>query len=100
LLTGIRLLDMKPVNKFLPMAAPKGGRGVKAPYTTTHVRVPEPIKARVEAMSQAYKDGALSEPINFDEAVEIAHKILKQKKSAKVSVQNLLTAIYGKEVSL
>ena len=94
------MLDIKPVNKFLSMAAPKGGRGVKAPYTTTHVRVPEPIKARVEAMSQAYKDGALSEPISFDEAIEIAHKVLKQKKSAKVSVQNLLTAIYGKEVSL
>jgi hypothetical protein len=82
------------------MTVPKGGRGVKAPYTTTHVRVPEPIKARVEAMSQAYKDGTLNEPISFDEAVETAHKILKQKKSAKVSIQNLLTAIYGKEISL
>ena len=82
------------------MAAPKGGRGVKAPYNTTHVRIPEPIKARVEAMSQAYKDGALSEPISFEQAVEIAHKIIKQKKSARVSMENLLTAIYGKEISL
>lgn len=93
-------MDIKPVNEFMTMAVWKGGRGVKAPYTTTHVRVPEPIKARVEAMSQAFKDGELSEPISFDEAVEMAQKILKQKKSAKVSMQSLLTAIYGKEISL
>ena len=94
------MIDTKPVNEFMTMAVWKGGRGVKAPYTTTHVRVPEPIKARVEAMSQAFKDGELSEPISFDEAVEMAQKILKQKKSAKVSIQSLLTAIYGKETSL
>jgi hypothetical protein len=94
------LVDKKPVNRFMTMAAPKGGRGIKAPYATTHVRIPEPIKARVEAMSQAYKDGVFTEPISFEEAVEMAHKVLKQKKSAKVSMQNLLTAIYGKEISL
>lgn len=82
------------------MAVWKGGRGVKAPWTTTHVRIPEPIKARVEAMSQAFKDGELNEPIAYDEAIEAAQKIIKQKKSAKVSMQSLLTAIYGKEITL
>lgn len=94
------MIDIKPVNEFMIMAVWKGGRGVKAPYATTHVRIPEPIKARVEAMSQAFKDGELSEPIACDEAVEAAQRILKQKKSAKVSMQSLLTAIYGKEITL
>lgn len=82
------------------MAVWKGGRGVKAPWKTTHVRIPEPIKARVEALSEAFKSGEMTEPMTREEAIEAAQKILKQKKSAKVSVQSLLTAIYGKDVEL
>ncbi len=33
----------------------KGGRGKQAPYTTTHCRIPEPIKSTVESLSAAYK---------------------------------------------
>lgn len=82
------------------MAVWKGGRGVKAPYETTHVRIPEPIKARVEALSQAYKDGVMNEPLSLDEALEEAKKILSQKKSASKSVKSLLTSIYGCDVEL
>lgn len=94
------MIDTKPVNEFMNMAVWKGGRGVKAPWTTTHVRIPEPIKVRVEAMSQAFKDGELNEPIAYDEALEVAQAILKKKKSARVSMESLLTAIYGKEITL
>ena len=82
------------------MAVWKGGRGVKAPYTTTHVRIPEPIKDRVQALSEAFKSGEMSEPMTVEEAVEAAQKILKQKKSARVSIESLLTAIYGKDIEL
>lgn len=34
----------------------KGGRGQKAPYEITHVRVPKPIKALVESIVASYKE--------------------------------------------
>jgi len=81
----------------------RGGRGVKAPYESTHVRVPMPVKDRVEDLIKAYKDGRMDEKKELppvEEVVEIARDILKKRKSAKVSVESLLTAIYGKDVCL
>ncbi len=87
----------------------KGGRGVKAPYETTHVRIPVAIKQQVEELSKAYKDGTLNElnqpasvdeQLSFDDAVELARQILKKKKSARVSIESLLTGIYGKQIKL
>lgn len=81
----------------------RGGRGVKAPYESTHVRIPLPIKDRVEALSKAFKDGRLEDESNFptlEDSVEIARKILKQKKSARISLESLLTSIYGKDICL
>jgi hypothetical protein len=38
------------------MSSPaKGGRGKQAPYSTTHCRVPEPIKESVERFAIAYR---------------------------------------------
>ena len=88
------------------MAVWHGGRGVKAPYETTHVRIPMPIKAEVEKLSQAFKDGTLNqdndsdEQLSFEEAVKIAKEILKSKKSARASMEKLLTSIYKQEVEL
>lgn len=36
-----------------------GGRGKKAPYITTHVRVPEPIKSHIESLISEYKNAVL-----------------------------------------
>lgn len=33
----------------------KGGRNNRAPYSTTHCRIPQPIKSTVEQLSAAYK---------------------------------------------
>ncbi len=33
----------------------RGGRGKKAPYSTTHYRIPDPIKPVVEMLANAYK---------------------------------------------
>jgi hypothetical protein len=101
----------------------KGGRGIKAPYSTTHLRVPVPIKGILQAIIDRYK-----ETLNIDiikeilenqkgmevqqvsqsetnlltdnEAIEIAQKILAQKKNARVSMEKLLTSIYGKKIVL
>lgn len=81
----------------------KGGRGVKAPYESTHVRVPVPIKHMVEDLIQAYKDGEIDEKRELppiDEVLVTAREILKKRKSAKVSIESLLTSIYGKDISL
>lgn len=85
------------------MAVWKGGRGVKAPYESTHVRVPVPIKEEVEKLIEKFKSGDKEEEKqlpSLEESVEIARVILNQKKSARVSVEKLLTGIYGVEVSL
>jgi Mg2+ and Co2+ transporter CorA len=44
------------------MVKPVGGRGVKAPYETTHVRVPIPIKPKVQAMIEAFRENYQSDP--------------------------------------
>lgn len=81
----------------------KGGRGNKAPYETTHVRIPVPIKEIVEKISADYKEGkpvVQVDAIPSDQAIEEAKRIMKSKRSAKISMQNLLTAIYGIDVEL
>lgn len=89
------------------MAVWRGGRGVKAPYDTVHVRIPLPIKAEVERLSQAYKESVVNgeikeseEHLTYEDAVELAKEILKSKKSARVSIEKLLTGIYKREVEL
>lgn len=86
------------------MAKPIGGRGVKAPYESTHVRVPKPIKAEVEALIEQFHLGgeahAEKKLTSLEDAVVAAKSILIQKKSAKVSMNKLLTAIYGQNVEL
>ena len=41
------------------MEKPVGGRGKSAPYKSTHVRIPEPIKGRVEELKKLYFSGQL-----------------------------------------
>lgn len=86
------------------MAKPAGGRGKKAPYKTTHVRVPEPLKPQVESLIEQFHNAYSGEDINLvtglHEATVIAQAIIAQKKSARISLQKLLTALYGTDVQL
>lgn len=114
------------------MSKPIGGRGKKAPYESTHVRIPEPLKDRVEQLKALYLDGQLeyndqliaedhrlaneyrkvltgnSVNINslqksltsLEDTLELAKKLLKQKKSARETVAKLLTGIYGKGITV
>jgi hypothetical protein len=38
------------------MVKPVGGRGIKAPYKTTHVRVPIPVKHEVERLIEQFRN--------------------------------------------
>lgn len=51
---------------------PKGGRGKKAPYETTVIRVPVPIRAEVESLIKQYQANALENDkrADFKELVE------------------------------
>lgn len=100
-LTG---LLWKGSNLLTAMSKPVGGRGNKAPYETTHVRVPVPIKSEVERLIEEFREGKSQHQENsltsLEDALVTARDILRQKKSARVSLEKLLTAIYGKNVEL
>jgi hypothetical protein len=76
LLTGIdKYLDIvykdryKPVINLLTtyMSKPIGGRGKKAPYETTHVRIPVDLKSKVEELVE--DKSARNLPIDYHELV-------------------------------
>jgi NMD protein affecting ribosome stability and mRNA decay len=97
------------------MANIKGGRGLKAPYETTHMRVPVPVKEILQQIIDSYKetldpDAAISvlsqnqggdlNLLTRSQAIELAHKIIKQKKGAKISIERLLSGIYKENIEL
>jgi hypothetical protein len=88
------------------MSSTKGGRGKKLPWSTTHVRCPEPIADEVRRIIDIWKTEQLEgnptqkkTPITSAEVVEIVNKILRSKKSARISIERLLTEL-GYEVTL
>jgi hypothetical protein len=95
------------------MTKPVGGRGYKAPYETTHVRVPLDIKHDVEVLIDNYRNKVLGivedkplttsedKPLtSLEQGLSLAQEVLARKQSARKSMALLLSAIYGKEVSL
>jgi hypothetical protein len=92
---------------------PKGGRGLKAPYETTILRVPLPLVGRFQAQVDEFRDLAIngvedsSDPATVVlsrlgndkltrlEVVEKAKVILRRRKSAKESLTKLLQVIYN-----
>jgi len=95
------------------MAKPKGGRGRVAPYKSTHVRVPEPIKEQIQGLIDDWHEkqgstqgdenlltGINNQLTDFYTIVEIARDIISKKKSARVSLQLLIKQMFGKDVKL
>lgn len=88
------------------MTKPMGGRGKKAPYETTHMRVPLPLKTQIEQLIEDYRLSILDgierpgeELIPIDEALVIAQKLLRSKTAKNETIAKLLTSIYKTEVS-
>jgi len=102
------------------LKSPRGGRGHVPPYETTHARIPVAIKSYIEFVSNSYKqsvedstDGnfvltleSTMENITMNKAVNENNirqlalevvKLKKQKKSTKIALDNLLTAILGED---
>lgn len=104
MLTRIDIILSKLLTGYVDMSRPVGGRGIKATYSTTHVRVPEPIKADVQRVIDRFHDNYSEQSTNLvttlAEATIAAKGILAQKKSARVSLEKLLTALYKTQVDL
>ena len=88
------------------MNKPLGGRGKKAPYETTHLRIPVPIKADIEKLIENYRlsviDGIESEDnglMSVEDAKLLTRKLIKSKTSKIDTLIKLLTSIYGVEIS-
>jgi hypothetical protein len=87
------------------MSVNKGGRGNKSPYESVVVRVPKPLQDKVLAICNQYREtGELPieiKPVtSLSDAVVVAERILKAKKSARVSIERLLREIYREDISL
>ena len=95
------------------MTKPVGGRGLTAPYVTTHVRIPVDIKPQVEVLVSNYRNEILGTGYHnlltasddnslptLEQATELALRIVNSKQSARKSMSLLLTAIYGKDIKL
>ena len=91
---------------------PLGGRGKKAPYKTSIMRIPNPLVDTINKLVTEYHEklqtGQDTSYINTtniaslqsrnsllkNEAIDLAKKILTQKKSARISLTNLLQVLY------
>jgi hypothetical protein len=97
------------------MSKPVGGRGKKAPYETKTLRVPLELLPEFEDRINEYRAAVIegvsveqtvdvstqkhSTLLEFTKAVEEAKRILKGKRSAKVSLIKLLQVIYSAVVT-
>lgn len=97
------------------MVKPVGGRGIKAPYESTHIRVPVPLKPQIEAIIEDYRE-VVTQDINLltsyqisaninpltglQEAKQIAKKHLRAKREKTQMIANLLSDLYQTEVTV
>jgi hypothetical protein len=88
------------------MNKPLGGRGKKAPYETTHLRIPVPIKADIEKLIDNYRlsviDGIETHDnglLSVEDAKLLTRKLIKAKTSKIDTLTKLLTSIYGVEIT-
>ncbi|MBE9013598.1 hypothetical protein IQ250_25725 [Pseudanabaenaceae cyanobacterium LEGE 13415] len=95
------------------MAKPVGGRGIKAPYESTHVRVPVPIKPQIDDVIERFRE-AVTQDLNLltgydiyqninpltglENAKKLAIKHLKAKREKHQMMANLLSDLYQTEV--
>jgi hypothetical protein len=90
----------------LPMPLLVGGRGKKAPWEIGMVRTPVPVKLDIELLIQDWKLSQLEDGykrqvqiVSVDKARPIVEKVLRQKRSARVSVLAVLAEL-GLEIDL
>jgi hypothetical protein len=81
----------------------KGGRGVKAPYSSKVLRIPEPILDDVEKLLDEFYNGSenplknysLDSTVATQQAIEILEQNKTSKRSTKICLEKLLQVIYA-----
>lgn len=66
------------------MAKPTGGRGHKAPYETTHIRIPVPLKRQIVHLIEEYRTGLTGdEPLEDEtesrQVLEVVNRFISEK---------------------
>jgi hypothetical protein len=86
------------------MTKPTGGRGIKAPYATKIIRVPEPCVEQVTAIIEAFREGdstQVEKPVTGYESIrDDIDEWRKSSKVGKAKLENLLQLIYGVDFKL
>lgn len=106
------MIYIKVVNKFMEIETVEsidriaaGGRGHKAPYKTTHQRVPEPVKPVLEKIIKAYRiayaegseEKADNVLVDIEEAIDKAvNKITPEENKAVNNYEGIRDRILGK----
>lgn len=85
------------------MAKPLGGRGKKAPYETTVVRIPKVLNAYVEKVVDKFREGLLLKnkseeyifsSVSLEEAKELFQLLINKRQIGKAVAENLLQVLY------
>jgi hypothetical protein len=95
--TGIIFIIVLKLLQVYIMTIPKGGRGVKAPYETTVIRVPKPIEAQTLQQIQDFREGkkrVLEEHPSKQDMIALANSLMSAKKSKKLALEKLLQVFY------
>jgi hypothetical protein len=68
----------------------KGGRGKVAPYTSTHCRIPEPIKPTVERFAAAYRSLVVAEDKNgYENLIRATDEAISNLGEAEQEIKDL-----------
>lgn len=97
-----KIITIKLITSII-MNKHKGGRGVKAPYSSRTVRVPDPVREQVDKVIEDFYSDSVETQNNIilqtEEAIVTARQILVNNKTSKRSTQycleKLLQTIYS-----
>lgn len=81
------------------MDKPIGGRGKKAPYETTHVRIPIDLKSQVEKLVEKFRDNGCTTDNENHQNLSINSDDFIQKMIQEFEKNNLFIIQESKEIS-
>lgn len=81
------------------MNKPIGGRGKRAPYETTHVRIPVDLKAKVEELVEQYRNNSYIEEPKIEQVLSTDTDSFIQKMIEQFKNKNLLIVQQCYEIS-
>jgi hypothetical protein len=91
----------KPVNNLVTtfMDKPIGGRGKKAPYETTHVRIPVDLKPQVEKLVEKFRNNECVTDMESNQNLSINSDNFIQKMIQEFEKNNLFIIQESNEIS-